>query len=85
MNSGVPAAEVSALGGGTVATSYLFTSKPSWFGDRPWPHVDPANYAQSNDPQNLPAGYRAINGRDPGSNGISAPPAAPTNVRIIRI
>jgi hypothetical protein len=40
--------------------------------------VNPANYAQSNDPANLPAGYRAINGRNPG--GL---PAAPTNLRIV--
>ena len=66
------------VGGGTVAASYLYTAKPSWFYDRPWPWVDPGNYAQSNDPQNLPAGYRAINGRDPG--GL---PAAPTNLRIV--
>jgi hypothetical protein len=79
VNSGIPAAEVTALGGGTIAASYLYTAKPSWFYDRPWPWVNPANYAQSNDPANLPAGYRAINGRNPGG-GL---PAAPTNLRIV--
>jgi hypothetical protein len=79
-NGAVPSAEVSAMGGGTVAASYLFPSKPAFFTNRPWPWVDPSNYSQSNDPQNLPAGYRAINGRDPVS---SPPPAAPTNLRIV--
>jgi hypothetical protein len=81
VNSAIPAAEVAALAGGTVAASYLYPNKPAWFGNRPWPWVNPNNYAQSNDPQNLPAGYRAINGRDPVA---TTGPAPPTNVRVIR-
>jgi hypothetical protein len=80
VNGAIPAAETSALSGGTVAASYLYASKPAWFGDRPWPWVDPSNYTQSNDAQSLPAGYRAINGRDPAAGG--AAPTAPTNLRI---
>jgi hypothetical protein len=84
LNNAIPSAELTAMGGGTVAASYLYSSKPSWFNDRPWPWVDPAKYTQSNDPTSLPAGYRAINGRDPGPGTTVPAPAAPTNVRIIK-
>lgn len=62
-NAAIPAAE--ALSGVTVATSYVYTSKPSYFGDRPWPWVDTGNLTQSNTLTNLPAGYRATNGTLP--------------------
>jgi len=82
VNNGIPAAETSAMGGGTIAASYLYLSKPAWFGNLPWPWVDPSNFAQSDNPQSFPAGYRAINGHDP--TGTSAtPPTAPTNLRIV--
>jgi len=82
VNDGIPAGE--ALSSGlTLASSYLYTSKPSWFGSLPWPPIDPANYAQSNNFRNIPAGYRAANGTDP-AGGTTPPPAAPTSLRIIR-
>jgi hypothetical protein len=65
----VPASE--ALGGDTLATSYAYASKPSWFGNLPWPPCDPTNPTQSNDPENYPAGYRAINGEDPPSESAA--------------
>jgi hypothetical protein len=80
-NGGVPAAEVSAMAGGVVKDSYLYPSKPAWFGSLPWPWCDPNNFAQSNNVQNLPAGYRAVNGRDPVPSGPA--PSQPTNLRII--
>jgi hypothetical protein len=70
-NAAIPSAETTALGGNTVATSYIYTSKPSWFGDRPWPWCDPSNPSQSNTYTNLPAGYRAANGEDPPAGGGS--------------
>jgi hypothetical protein len=79
-NGAIPAAEITAMNGGVVQDSYLYTSKPSWVGALPWPWCDPTNYTQSNNPVNLPAGYRAINGRDP----VSTSPSVPTNLRIIR-
>jgi hypothetical protein len=79
-NGGIPAAEVTALGGGTIAASYLFPTKPTFFGSLPWPWCDPSNYTQSNDPTNLPAGYRATNGKDPVTGTA---PSAPTNLRIV--
>jgi hypothetical protein len=83
VNGLIPAAEVTALGGNTVAASYLHSSKPTWFGDRPWPWCDPTNYAQSNDPTNFPAGYRASYGVDPPSDGTPpALPLAPTNLQV---
>jgi hypothetical protein len=81
LNNGIPAAEQSALAGNTVAASYLFSAKPAWFGSLPWPWCDPSNYSQSNNPANLPAGYRAANGRDPAGSGAIVP-SAPTNLRI---
>jgi hypothetical protein len=78
VTDGIPLDE--ALGGATLTTSYLHSSKPSWFGALPWPPISPTNYAQSNNPQSLPAGYRATNsGADPAPG-----PRAPTNVRVIR-
>lgn len=78
VNKGIPAAE--ALAGGTaLVTSYVHSSKPSWFGNRPWPWCDPSNFTQANVVTNLPAGFRAVNGTDPAPGG----PSAPTNVRII--
>jgi hypothetical protein len=74
-NTGIPAIEA-LTGAETVATSYLFASKPAWFGDRPWPWCDPTNYAQSNTYTNLPAGYRALNGVDP-PTGSSPPVGTP--------
>jgi hypothetical protein len=80
-NGGIPSAEITAMNGNTVAASYLYASKPSWFGDRPWPWCDPNNFAQSNNPESLPAGYRAINGRDPAPAG--GVPSPPSNLRIL--
>jgi hypothetical protein len=79
VNNAVPAAEALASGA-TLATSYIYASKPSWFGSLPWPPITPTNFAQSNNPQSIPAGYRAATGTDP----AGGTPAPPTNVRIVR-
>jgi hypothetical protein len=44
------------------ASEYRAT-KPPWFGDRAWPPIDPA--APSDDPTQIPAGYRFTFGQDP--------------------
>src|SRR5262249_1622682 len=51
------------------------TSKPSWFGDRPWPPIDPASPATAV-PTNLPAGYRYTFGVDPPTGPANQPPVA---------
>jgi hypothetical protein len=81
VNDAIPASEALA-GGMTLPASYLYSSKPFWFGSLPWPWCDPFNYSQSNNFQNLPAGYRAANGAPPSGGGAS-PPAAPSNVHIL--
>ena len=52
----------------TIPTSFLYSSKPSWFGNCPWPPYDPAHPTAAS-MTNIPAGYRAAFGVDP--------PAAP--------
>ena len=84
VNNGIATDEV----GDSIVASYLYSSKPSWFGSLPWPWCDPFNFSQSNNFQNLPAGYRAARGVDPapGSAPPPAPPAslsAPSNLRIV--
>lgn len=61
VDDAVPAGEALSAGQACV-TSYLFSSKPAWFGSLPWPWVDTANFTQSNTSTNLPAGYFAANG-----------------------
>jgi hypothetical protein len=81
VNDAIPSNE--ALGSGqALVNSYLHSAKPAWFGNLPWPWCTPTNYAQSNEPRNLPAGYRAINGVDPAGGGSIATPSAPSNLRI---
>lgn len=65
VNSAIPAGE--SISGKTLVTSYLHSSKPSWFASLPWPWVDSSNYNQSNDSTNFPAGYRFAFGQDPGT------------------
>jgi hypothetical protein len=81
VNDAIPAAEALGAGQGLV-DSYLYPAKPAWFGALPWPWCDPSNFTQSNNPANFPAGYRAINGKDPPGRR-NRHPAAPTSVRIV--
>jgi len=57
------------LGSDTIASSYLYASKPAWFGDRPWPPVDPKNPQAAAVPTRLPAGYRYQSGRNQPAGG----------------
>lgn len=74
VNDAVPGTE--AIGTDTQAASYLYSSRPAWFGGLAWPPVDPKNPATAI-PANLPAGYRFVNG--------TAPPPAPVgNIMKVR-
>lgn len=68
-DAAIPAGE--SLGGDTVSDSYLYPSKPDWFGNLSWPWVDPTNPTPSNTVTNFPAGYRAVNGEDPPNDPIT--------------
>ena len=50
-----------------IPNSLYLNSKPDWFGDRPWPPVDPNNPTASSAITNIPAGYRVVYGVDPPS------------------
>lgn len=71
VDGAVPAAEA-LTGGEAIVNSYLHASKPSWFGNRPWPWVDPANFTQSDALTNFPAGYRYTFESDPPAGGVTA-------------
>lgn len=65
----IPAGEALS-GGDALVMSYVYSSKPSWFGDRPWPWVDPVTNSTSlatTTFTNLPSGYRFAFGEDPPS------------------
>lgn len=68
INDAIPTAEALSAGQALV-TSYLHATKPTWFGDRPWPWVDPTNFSQSDGRTNSPAGFRFVNGFDPSGGG----------------
>jgi PKD repeat protein len=58
--------------------SYYLTSKPSWFGDRPWPPYSPSN-ASAAVLTNIPAGYRFIFGENPPTGPQNLPPVVSAN------
>ncbi len=78
VNNAIPAGE--SLGSDTIAASYLYANKPAWFGNLPWPTVDPLN-PQAAVVANLPAGYRYLNGTMPPQGITTLQP--PTNLRIV--
>lgn len=71
----IPSGE--SLGGDTLPASYFRTSKPAYFGDRPWPPYDSASPGTPAD-TNIPAGYRYINGNEDYLGGCSIPEFSPT-------
>ncbi len=62
-----------------IPNSLLYSSKPSWFGDRPWPPFDPANGAaivnNALSFTNIPAGYRFVYRVDPPAGNQPGGPA----------
>ena len=67
-----------------LPASLLYDSKPAFFGNLQWPPIDPGSVAYSMSRTNIPAGYRFVNGVDPGSNtnppAILAQPTSQTNM-----
>ncbi len=64
---------------GNVDPSLAWPTKPSWFGDRPWPPFDPNNPAEAVRAA-IPAGYRYEFGRDPPQDNVA--PRAPHELRV---
>jgi hypothetical protein len=62
-----------------IPVSLIFSSKPSWFGNCPWPPLDVSKPTEAKD-TNIPAGYRFVNGKDPvpGPTPNPTPTATPT-------
>lgn len=58
----------------SLPLSYYLLSKPSWFGNCPWPPFDPNNAASAS-VTNIPAGYRFVYGSAPSSGGAQPPVA----------
>ncbi len=61
---------------GDLPASFLYSSKPSYFGTLAWPPVDPTQVAYSSSITNLPAGYRRVYGADPAAGSANQPPVA---------
>lgn len=59
--------------------SYFRGSKPTWFGNCPWPPVEPST-GGSFSATNVPAGYRFYYGVDPPTSGPDVTPPVITNV-----
>ena len=73
VTNGIPSSET--IGGDTLPNSYYLGSKPSWFGNRPWPPFSPTS-PSNDDRTNIPAGYRFVNGSDPPGGGPTPTPTA---------
>jgi hypothetical protein len=61
----------------SLPASLFLSGKPSWFGPLPWPPLDVAHPERLAD-ENIPAGYRFKNGRDPAPGPSPSPTATPT-------
>lgn len=67
-----------------IANSYLYASKPTWFGFLKWPPVSPWDLDYSTSITNIPAGYRYTFGTNPpAAAGGGETPTAPVNLRVI--
>ena len=67
-----------------IPASYYLTSKPAFFGNLPWPPVDPASPAYSSSYTNIPAGFRDVFGIDPPSAGNNQAPVVMASVSTNR-
>lgn len=76
------------IGSDTMRDSYIYSSKPDFFGDRPWPPYPPTlASAGATTYTNIPAGYRLIYGEWPPSEseGGGSSGASDVNVTELRI
>jgi hypothetical protein len=67
----------STTSGDPLVDSYAYAAKPDWWGDLPWPGVNPASPSFSR--QIIPAGYRFINGEDVPESGLDVTTLTATN------
>ena len=67
-----------AIADHTLPASLYRTSKPAWFGNRPWPPFDPA-LASAAAATNIPAGYRYVFGSSPPQPATQLSVAAVSN------
>ncbi len=82
VNNGINSGEALASGDALIP-SYLHSSKPTWFGNLPWPWCDPGNFNQANITTNLPAGYRfAFKAEPPGVGTANQAPIAKASASI---
>lgn len=80
VNGGVNVAEVLPIGD-TIAASYRYASKPSWFGNLPWPSFALASSSTTLlAATNHPAGYRSIMGKNPPGGPVNNPPLVSASV-----
>lgn len=70
----------SSIGGDTIPDSLYRTTKPDWFGDKPWPPFDTSRGAQPNY-TDLPAAHRYINGNTDYLGGSTPSPSFRLNGR----
>ena len=70
-----------AAGARAIPPSFYLTSKPAFFGNSPWPWVEPTAATAAGRVMTLPAKARYDAGVP---NGSLTPPMAPTNLRISR-
>lgn len=69
----------------TIANSLYYSSKPDYFASLSWLAYDPANPSAAS-PDDIPAGYRFINGDDPPEEGGGGSSGGGTvNVNALRI
>jgi len=66
----------------TLPNSLYLTSKPAWFGNRPWPPFDPAAPLSAT-ATNIPAGYRYAFGTNPPAGPPTLLP--PTQLRVAAV
>lgn len=73
----------SATGGDTVPDSLFRDSKPAWFGILGWPAFDYLSPGEAS-VENIPAGYRFVNGDDPPTEGgVTITVANVTNFNVL--
>lgn len=87
LESGIHSGEALS-GGDALVNSYLHSSKPEWFGDRPWPWVDPVTNSTSlasTTFTNLPAGYRFTFSADPPAEAGGGGSPAVSRANVLRI
>ncbi|WP_414664913.1 glycosyl hydrolase family 28-related protein [Horticoccus sp. 23ND18S-11] len=73
----------SDIGANTIAASLFRSSKPAWFGNKPWPIYDTARGAEPEE-DDLPAAHRYLNGNSNYLGGGSASSYRVWRPRILR-